>query len=106
MDDKKNINKSVMHIKKDMTDKYDSFKKEIIAALAELVEEGYSRFPNVLKIRVYECGREFKINFTGLKVMDGTVWFENTLKKVLYSCDTASVDELMRVLKEVEETLS
>lgn len=90
-----------------LTKKYDSFKKEIIASFGKMCDMGFGRFPKAMKIKVCTINKEEKMTFTGLKKLDGHVYFENNRKKVLYDCySTVSVDELMRVLEEINERKS
>lgn len=105
MKDKEEIRESVMRTRTAMTGKYNSLKKEIIASFGELAENGCGRFPKGMRVKVGLVGEEKKITFTGLKVIDGIVWFENNRTKVLYDCDTVSVDELMKVLDEFGKQL-
>lgn len=89
--------KAVMLVNRSMIEKYENLKDEIISSLGELIDAGYGRFPKALRIKVLEE----KKTFTGLKKLDNTVYFENNRTKVLYECETASVDELMKVLETI-----
>lgn len=89
-----------------LTKKYYSLKNEIIASFGDMCDKGYGRFSKAMKIKVRVANKEERITFTGLKKMDdGSVYFENNRKKVLYDCSTASVNELMRIFEEINTQL-
>ena len=106
--DKKEISKEMVEqIKASVSKKYESLQQDIIAEFEKLLDNKTKRFrfPKALKLKVnVGCAVE-KITFTGINHLDGLLYFENNRKKILYDCNTVSVDELMRVLNEIEKQL-
>ena len=79
--------------------------ERIIASFGDVCDKGFGEFPRAMKITVRVDNEVKKMTFTGLKKLDGHIYFENNRKKVLYDCATASVDELIRVFEEINVQL-
>lgn len=108
--DKKEISKEIVkQVKVSVSNKYERLQQEIIAEFEKILDNETKcfHFPKALNIKVNVCGEIETVTFTGIKQFqgDGRLYFENNKKKTLYDCNTVSVDNLMRVLSEVEKQL-